>query len=82
MGLRSVKRQIARARMVAAGVGNVNKKMRLKKDGVPNWERALYGETGDQAHRAQLNLGRLIKAREESRKTVAKRRIKKVGANA
>ena len=80
MGLRNVKRQIAKARMMATGVGNVNKKLHLQKEGEPNWKRALYGKTGEQAHKAQMNLGRLIKAREESRKTIAKRKIKKVVA--
>ena len=42
MGLRKYKRQIAKARMAAAGVGNVNKKMHIKdSDGVPNWRKAL-----------------------------------------
>lgn len=36
MGLRNVKRQIAKARMMATGVGNVNKKLRLVKGGMPN----------------------------------------------
>ena len=80
MGLRGYKRQIAKARMMATGVGNVNSKLSLVKDGVPNWKRALYGKTGEQAHKAQMNLGRLIKARDESRKTIAKRKLKKVGA--
>lgn len=78
MGLRNVKRQIAKARMAATGVGNVNKKLSLKKGNIPNWKRALYGRTGEQAHKAQMNLGRLLKARDESRKTIAKRKIRKV----
>lgn len=78
MGLRNVKRQIAKARMAATGVGNVNKKLSLKKDNIPNWKRALYGQTGEQAYKAQMNLGRLLKARDESRKTIAKRKIRKV----
>lgn len=80
MGIRSIKRQIAKARMAATGVGNVNRKLHLKKDGVPNWKRALYGKTGEQAARAQLNLGKLLNAREQGKKIKAKRRIKKVGA--
>ena len=80
MGLRNVKRQIAKARMMATGVGNVNKKLRLVKGGMPNWKRALYGKTGEQAHRAQMNLGRLLKAQEQGRAVRAKRKIKKVGA--
>lgn len=80
MGLRNVKRQIAKARMMATGVGNVNKKLRLVKGGMPNWKRALYGKTGEQAHRAQMNLGHLINAQEQGRAVRAKRKIKKVGA--
>ena len=57
MGLRNVKRQIAKARMTVMGVGNVNRKMKLKKDGVPNWKRALYGKTGIEAHNAQARHG-------------------------
>ena len=80
MGLRSIKRQIAKARMMATGVGNVNKKLRLVKGGMPNWKRALYGKTGEQAHRAQMNLGRLLKAQAQGKEVRAKRKIKKVGA--
>lgn len=80
MGIRSVKRQIAKARLTVMGVGNVNKKLKLKKDGVPNWKKALYGKTGEEAHRAQMNLGHLIKARDKSRKTISKRKIRKVTA--
>lgn len=80
MGLRNVKRQIAKARMMATGVGNVNKKLRLVKDGMPNLKRALYGKTGEQAHRAQMNLGHLINAQAQGKAVRAKRKIKKVGA--
>lgn len=80
MGLRNVKRQIAKARMAATGVGNVNKKLSLKKDNIPNWKRALYGQTGEQAHKAQMNLGHLINAQAQGRAVRAKRKIKKVGA--
>lgn len=80
MGLRNVKRQIAKARMMATGVGNVNKKLRIVKDGMPNLKRALYGKTGEQAHRAQMNLGHLINAQAQGKAVRAKRKIKKVGA--
>ena len=80
MGTRSIKRSIAKARLTAMGVGNVNKKMRLKKADTPNWKLALYGKTGEDAHRAQMNLGQLIKAKDQGKKTKAKRRLKKVTA--
>lgn len=81
MALRRIKRQIAKARLSAMGVGNVNKKMRLKKeDGLQNWKRALYGETGEEAHKAQMNLGKLMKAKKQGRDVVARRKVRKVTA--
>ena len=78
MGIRSAKRQVAKARMEIMGVGNVNAKMGVVRDGVPNWKRALYGKTGQAAWKAQMNHGRLLKAKDEARKTLAKRKIRKV----
>ena len=78
MGLRSVKRQIARARLTVMGVGNVNRKMRLKKDSTPNWVLAISGKTGEEAHRAQMNYGRLLKAREQGKAVTSRRKVKKV----
>lgn len=80
MGIRSVKRQIAKARLKVMGVGNINPKMKDKKDGIPLWKRTLYGKSGEAAWKAQMNLGRLIKAKDESKKTIAKRKIRKVTA--
>lgn len=80
MGLRSIKRQIAKARLTVMGVGNVNKKLRLKKDGVPNWVLAISGKTGESAGRAQLMDGLKRKQREDAKKSMNKRRIRKVGA--
>lgn len=69
MGLRKAKRQIAKARLTAMGVGNVNRKMsRRKEDGVPNWRKAIEGKTGEDAHRIQMNYGKLKKARRVNRK--------------
>ena len=81
MALRRIKRQIAKARLSAMGVGNVNKKMRLKKeDGLQNWKCALYGETGEEAHKVQMNLGKLMKAKKQGRDVVARRKVRKVTA--
>ena len=81
MALRRIKRQIAKARLSAMGVGNVNKKMRLKKeDGLQNWKRALYGETGEEAHKVQMNLGKLMKAKKQGREVRQRRKIQKVTA--
>ena len=75
MGFRSLKRQIARARMAVAGVGNVNRKMSYKDaDGVKNWRKAL----GKKAHDMQMADGRRRKQKEEAQKSIAKRRIRKV----
>lgn len=78
MGIRAIKRQISKARLKVMGVGNINKKLSVKKGGVPAWKRALYGKSGEEAHKAQMNHGRLLKAKEEAKKTVQKRKIRKV----
>lgn len=52
MGLRSQKRQIAKARMKVIGIDRINRRMKEKNnDGVPNWRVALIDE---KAHRAQI----------------------------
>ena len=81
MGFRSLKRQVARARMTLMGIGNVNRKMSYKDaSGVKNWEKALFGKTGKQAHDAQMADGRRRKQKEEARKSMSKRRLRKVTA--
>lgn len=81
MGLRSIKRQIAKARMAAMGVDRINKRMsKVSKGGLPNWRRAISGESGEAAHKAQIMNGRKIKRIDESRKLIKKRRIRKVTA--
>lgn len=57
MGLRKYKRQIAKARLKAAGAGNVNKKLAQVVDGEKVWRRALTGETGKRALQAQMRAG-------------------------
>ena len=69
--MRKYLRGIAKARMKAMGIGNVNRKMSLKKGGVPNWKVALYGKTGADAERAQMNYGMLIRAKKEPKKVSA-----------
>lgn len=81
MALRRIKRQIAKARLAAIGVGNVNRKMAKKKDPkdrneLPNWKKALYGKTGEEAHRVQMNLGKLKKAKKKDAKV--RRTVRKV----
>ena len=85
MGLRNVKRKIAKARLTVMGVGNVNRKLKKKKDPkdrneLPNWKKALYGKTGEEAHRAQMNLGKLLKAKEQGKAVTSRRKVKKVSA--
>lgn len=83
MALRRIERQIAKARLAAMGVGNVNRKMSKKNDPkdrteLPNWKKALYGKTGEEAHRIQMNLGKLKKAQKQGREVRALRKIRKV----
>ena len=51
--MRKYKRQIARERLTIIGVGNVNKKMGKKNNGVPMWRAVLTGDLGKQAEKAQ-----------------------------
>ena len=79
--MRKYLRAIAKARLTAMGVGNVNKKLATRKGGeLPNWKKSLYGETGMAAERAQMNLGKLIKAQKQGNQIRGRRRIKKVSA--
>ena len=81
MGLRSIKRQIARGRMAAMGLDRINKRLSyMSSDGLPNWRKALEGESGEAAHKAQLMAGLKIKQREDARKSMKKRKVRKVTA--
>lgn len=66
MGMRKYERQIARARLTDLGVGKVNKAMGRENDGVKNWRRALTGDTGKAAARAQIMAGRKRKAERQA----------------
>ena len=47
--MRKYYRQIAKARMKAAGVGNVNRKMGGVTYGVKNWRRIVFGDLAKDA---------------------------------
>ncbi len=67
--MRKYRRQIAKARLKAMGVGNVNRQMHREQDGVKNWRRALTGETGQAAEKAQIMAGlKIAKPRKPRRK--------------
>ena len=56
MGLRAIKRQIAKARFAVIGVDRVNRKLSLtNKDGLQNWRVAL---TDEKAHMIQTAYSR------------------------
>lgn len=63
--MRKYLRGIAKARMRALGIGNVNKRMGKVQDGIKNWRRALTGETGEAAEKAQMRVGMAIKNAKE-----------------
>ena len=67
MGLRKYKRQIAKARLSAASVGNVNRKLSRVRGGVHMWRMVLTGKSGEKFERVQMNYGKLIKAKREER---------------
>lgn len=52
--------KIARERMKALGVGNVNRQMGRVQDGIKNWRRALTGKTGEAARKAQMKVGKAV----------------------
>ncbi len=81
MNMRSIKRQIAKARLSCMGMGNVNKKLSMfGKDGRRVWVSALYGLTGRDAERFQLEQGRQKIAKEKKDRQLARRVLRKVGA--
>lgn len=81
MGLRAIKRQIARARLKVMGLDRINKRMSyMAHDGLKNWEKAITGESGEAAHKKQLLEGAKIKRQDEARKLIQKRKIRKVTA--
>lgn len=53
MGMRKYKRQIAKAHLLAVGVGNVNRKMSEEKDGVKVWRLALADSTATKRRRTR-----------------------------
>ena len=70
MGMRKYMRKIAKARLTAAGAGNVNKKMHRVVDGQKVWRRALTGKTGKRALQAQMIAGaRIARPKKPKRKT-------------
>ena len=88
MGLRNVKRQIAKARLSVMGVGNVNRKLGRKKDAdgkqdkkeLPNWKKALYGKTGAEAAKAQAADGQRRRQKAAVAQSMKARKVKKVTA--
>ena len=66
MGIRSIEWQIAKSRMAAMGVGNVNKKVSGVKGGVPNWKRVLYGDMAKKGLAAQL--GQAVRSKRKIRR--------------
>lgn len=79
--MRKYLRQIAKARLTAMGVGNVNMGIRkTDSDGVPNWKKALYGKTGEAAEKALVMAGMQKKHKEAVKKSMSRRKIRKVTA--
>ena len=98
MGMRKYQRSVAKARLKALGVGNVNRKMagrvrlghgkarkmqrtmcnrvrlsEIKKAGIQNWRRVLWGELSTEAYMRQCH--------PEELKRKARRRIRRVIPN-
>ena len=79
MGTRNIKRQIAKGRLAAIGVKNVGKKVgAYGKDGRKAWKAAISGKTGDAAEFAQIDAAIKKAQVERSKKSIARRVLKKV----
>ena len=78
--MRELIRSVAKGRLAAMGVGNVNKKLKRKKGNRPLWRVVTQGESGKEAERIQLNRGELLKAQKQGKKVRAKRKVRKVTA--
>ena len=79
--MRKYLRQIAKARMTAMGIGNVNRGLGKKgEDGVANWRKALYGKSGEAAEKALVMAGMKKKHKEAVKKSMSRRKIRKVTA--
>ena len=50
------------------GVGNVNKKLHVRKDGLPYWKAALVGESGKAAEKAQMAYGNVHLSKGKTKK--------------
>lgn len=62
--MRKLYRQIAKARMKACGVGNVNKKMaRMNAKGEKLWRAFIWGEYAEKGRLAQLGVQKKPKRR-------------------
>ena len=62
MGMRKYRRQVAKDRMRALGIDRVNRRFGRVQDGLSNWRRALTGETGEAAEKAQMKVGNALQA--------------------
>lgn len=76
--MRKLKRSVAKARLAVLGVGNINRKLRNVKDGLPLWRVVTEGESGKEAAQAQFLNGQKIKAAKKAKEAKAKRKIRKI----
>lgn len=68
MGFRKYKRQIAKARLKTLGAGNVNRKLKRRKDGLPLWRVMTEGKSGREAEAVQIGTATAPKAKKTRRK--------------
>lgn len=74
MGLRKYRRQIAKTRLEIMGVGKVNKKLHVRKDGLPYWKAALTGKGGEAAEKAQMAWGNVHLSKGKTKKQLRRER--------
>ena len=76
MGLRKYRRQIAKTRLEIMGVGNVNRKLHLRKDVLPYWKAALTGKSGKAAEKAQMAWGNVHLSKGKTKAQIKRERTK------
>lgn len=59
--MRKYRRQIAKERLTSMGVGDVNRKLHVMRDGLPLWKAVLTGAFGKKAEKAQMDYGKMMK---------------------
>lgn len=70
---RGLARSVAKNRMTIMGIGDVNRKMHMRKGGQTYWRGFLVGKSGEAAEKAQMAYGKAHLAK-KSKKQIRRER--------